>query len=95
MMLLDDIFKNYNDKWFYAYVGGHKEKSFIRFIEIKHNNKTLKIRAFSFYQKTGRVQYVDLSNLKHLNCLQIIEDMDDETEDSLNALFAKTLLTKK
>lgn len=95
MNLLKKVFDDYFNIWLYAYAGNHKEKSFIRFVELKKRNKTRYIKVFSYYKKTGRVEFLKISNLNHLSYIDIIEDMDKGTEEELNALFAKTLLTQR
>jgi hypothetical protein len=95
MKLLEDIFKQYYDNWFYAYTQNHKEKSFIRFMEIRTRGKTTYIKVFSYYPKTGKVDYFKLSNLNHLSWLDVIEDIDKETEETLNTLYVKSLLTQR
>lgn len=95
MNLLDNLFKQYYDTWFYAYAGKHKEKSLVRFVDIKMRNKTKYIRIFAYYPKTQRVDFYKISTIKHMSWLDMIEMMDPDTEMELNALFAKTLLTQR
>lgn len=96
MTLLDSFYDLHFDTWLYAKTDKHTEKSFIRFIEIISSNRGKKtIKVFAYYAKTKRVSYYQIDSINQFSFIDIIEDMDKETEDSLNALFARELLTQR
>lgn len=99
MTLLDDLYNTYFNTWFYAKTDKHTEKSFIRFIKIKdglkRNRRYKYIEVFAYYAKTDRISYFKINSLDHFSFIDIIEDIDKDTEDKLNALFARELLTQR
>lgn len=93
MILLEEIFKQYYDRWFIANTHNHKEDSYVRFMEIRTRGKTAYIRLFSYYPKTDKIAYLKITKLNHLSWIKI-ENINKEMEEKLNVLFTKALLTQ-
>ncbi len=92
MKLLEEIFKTYFDTWLHVRTYKHKYKSFVRFMKIVKSKRTTSIKIFAYYPLTEKVDYFKILNLNHLSWIEMIEDMDKETEDELNVLFTRSFL---
>lgn len=96
MTLLDSFYDTHFNTWLYAYTDKHTEKSYIRFIEIDEEiSGTKYIKVFAYYAKTDRISYYKIIKISSLDSMEIIDEMDQDTEDKLNALFARELLTQR
>lgn len=99
MTLLDSFYDLHFNTWLYARTDKHTEKSYIRFVsiedQVKRNRRSKYIKVFAYYAKTDRISYYQIDSINHFSFIEIIDEMDQETEDKLNALFARELLTQR
>ena len=96
MTLLDSFYDLHFNTWLWARTNKHTEKSYIRFVTVEKNSRGKSyIKVFAYYPKTARITYYQIDKISHFSFIEIIDEMDEKTEDNLNALFARELLTQR